>query len=84
MILERLKQKNIIVTGGTQGLGRGIALRLAEEGACGIAICGRNRANGEAAAEEIRKAGSGENGPVSTFPPTSASKSNAGRSSGRP
>ncbi len=60
MILERLKQKNIIVTGGTQGLGRGIALRLAEEGACGIAICGRNKENGEAAAEEIRKAGSGK------------------------
>jgi NAD(P)-dependent dehydrogenase (short-subunit alcohol dehydrogenase family) len=62
MILERLKQKNIIVTGGTQGLGRGIARRLAEEGAAGIAICGRNRENGDTAAEEIRTAGSGRTG----------------------
>lgn len=46
-----------IVTGGTQGLGRGIARHLAEEGAAGLTICGRNKSNGEAAAAEISRNG---------------------------
>ena len=52
-----LREKVIIVTGGTQGLGKGIALHLADCGAQGIVICGRNRENGEASAGEIRDIG---------------------------
>ena len=52
-----LSGKTFIVTGGTQGLGKGIALHLAACGAEGIVICGRNRENGEASAREIREAG---------------------------
>jgi NAD(P)-dependent dehydrogenase (short-subunit alcohol dehydrogenase family) len=54
---ELLHDKIFIVTGGTQGLGRGIALYLAGEGAAGLVICGRNRDNGEAVANEINTAG---------------------------
>ncbi len=46
-----------IVTGGTQGLGKGIALYLAQHGAKGLIICGRNMRNGKASAQEIREAG---------------------------
>lgn len=47
------KGKYYVVTGGTQGLGRGIALELAENGAEGIVICGRNAENGEHVKNEI-------------------------------
>ena len=52
-----LEGRFFIVTGGTQGLGRGIALRLGNEGAAGLTICGRNRDNGQAAAIEISQTG---------------------------
>lgn len=52
-----LSGKTFVVTGGTQGLGRGIALHLARQGAAGIVICGRNQENGRAAAQEISEAG---------------------------
>ncbi len=52
-----LGEKVFIVTGGTQGLGKGIALHLADCGAEGIVICGRNRENGEASAREIMDSG---------------------------
>lgn len=58
MSAQLLAGKIFIVTGGTQGLGRAIALHLAREGAAGILVCGRNRENGEQAAGEITKAGS--------------------------
>ena len=45
--------KYFVVTGGTQGLGRGIAHELAENGAEGIVICGRNINNGESVKNEI-------------------------------
>ena len=48
-----LREKVFIVTGGTQGLGKGIALHLADCGAEGIVICGRHRENGKRSAREI-------------------------------
>jgi NAD(P)-dependent dehydrogenase (short-subunit alcohol dehydrogenase family) len=47
-----LKGKTALVTGGSEGIGRGIALALAREGV-DIAICARRRAPLEAAAAEI-------------------------------
>jgi NAD(P)-dependent dehydrogenase (short-subunit alcohol dehydrogenase family) len=46
--LEKLSLagKVAVVTGGTQGLGEAIAHMLAERGAEGLVICGRNEANG--------------------------------------
>lgn len=52
-----LQGRRYIVTGGTQGLGRGIAVHLADEGAAGLVICGRNRDNGEESAAQIRRTG---------------------------
>jgi NAD(P)-dependent dehydrogenase (short-subunit alcohol dehydrogenase family) len=47
-----------LITGGTQGLGLAIAKRLAQEGARGIAISGRNSDKGQGAAESVRLLGS--------------------------
>jgi len=46
-----------LVTGGTQGLGEAIARMLAERGAAGLVICGRNVERGEAVAREITAQG---------------------------
>jgi NAD(P)-dependent dehydrogenase (short-subunit alcohol dehydrogenase family) len=46
-----------VITGGTQGLGLAIAKRLAQEGAPGIVISGRNPGKGKEAAENIRSLG---------------------------
>jgi enoyl-[acyl-carrier protein] reductase III len=49
---------SVLVTGGTRGIGKTIALRLASEGAARVALgYMRNDAAAEAAAEEVRKAG---------------------------
>jgi NAD(P)-dependent dehydrogenase (short-subunit alcohol dehydrogenase family) len=53
----RVAGKVFVVTGGTQGAGEGIAMQLAEEGAAGVVICGRNEANGERVAGALRAAG---------------------------
>ncbi|MFC0810389.1 SDR family NAD(P)-dependent oxidoreductase, partial [Ensifer sp. P24N7] len=49
--------RHFLVTGGTQGVGLAIANRLAEEGAAGIIIAGRNRERGEAAAAGLTAQG---------------------------
>ncbi len=46
-----------VVTGGTQGLGEAAARLLAERGAAGLVICGRNVERGEAIATELSAAG---------------------------
>jgi NAD(P)-dependent dehydrogenase (short-subunit alcohol dehydrogenase family) len=52
-----LQDKVVLVSGGTQGLGAGVARRAAAEGAAGIAITGRNAETGERLAAEISAAG---------------------------
>jgi NAD(P)-dependent dehydrogenase (short-subunit alcohol dehydrogenase family) len=54
---KNLNNKVIIITGGTQGLGEGIARYLAELGVAGLVICGRNEANGQRVAAELTKIG---------------------------
>jgi NAD(P)-dependent dehydrogenase (short-subunit alcohol dehydrogenase family) len=51
-----LKGKVAVVTGGTQGIGKATALRLAREGAS-VAICARTKEAVDATAGEIQKAG---------------------------
>jgi len=51
-----LKGKVAAVTGGSEGIGRATALRLAQEGAS-VAICARRADQLEQAASEMRKAG---------------------------
>lgn len=52
-----LSGKVALITGGTQGLGREIALEAARRGAEGVAICGRGVDRGAEVAEEIEAAG---------------------------
>lgn len=49
-----LKDKVAVVTGGSRGIGRGIALSLASEG-CRLAICARNESELANSVEEIKK-----------------------------
>lgn len=51
-----LKGKNAIITGGGSGLGKAVAIALANEGV-NIGITGRNEENLKNAAEEIKKLG---------------------------
>ena len=46
-----------VVTGGTQGIGAGIARRLAEWGAAGLVICGRDAERGEAVRADLQRLG---------------------------
>jgi NAD(P)-dependent dehydrogenase (short-subunit alcohol dehydrogenase family) len=46
-----------LVTGGTQGIGAAVALALAQAGARGVVICGRNREGGARVKADIEAAG---------------------------
>lgn len=52
-----LEGKTVLVNGGTQGLGRGVALAAAAQGAAAVAVTGRNAGRGRAVEEELSKAG---------------------------
>lgn len=54
----KLKDKVAIITGGTKGIGYGIALEYVREGAK-VVITGRNAETGAAAEKELQKAGGG-------------------------
>lgn len=56
MDLLSLKGKTALVTGGNRGIGKGIALALAQAGA-DVAIHARDESAGRKAVEEIKKAG---------------------------
>jgi NAD(P)-dependent dehydrogenase (short-subunit alcohol dehydrogenase family) len=55
--MSLLKDKVVLVSGGTQGLGAGVARQAAREGAAGIAITGRNADAGEQLAAGITASG---------------------------
>jgi NAD(P)-dependent dehydrogenase (short-subunit alcohol dehydrogenase family) len=56
-LLPRNDSTIAVITGGTQGLGLAIAKRLAQEGAPGIVITGRNSERGQSAAQEVQALG---------------------------
>jgi 3-oxoacyl-[acyl-carrier protein] reductase len=63
LLSRRLSGQAAVVTGGSRGIGRAIALALAREGARVVVNYARSRELGEAVAAEIRSAG-GEAVPV--------------------
>jgi len=57
MISLSLKDKVVVVTGGTQGVGEAIARASAQAGAAGLCITGRNKERGDKVAADISKKG---------------------------
>jgi enoyl-[acyl-carrier protein] reductase III len=55
--MDELRGKVVLVTGGTRGIGRAIALRLAQEGADVAVNYSRNAEHAEAAVHELRALG---------------------------
>src|SRR6266550_3651173 len=56
--MNSLENRSVVVTGGTRGIGKAIALRLVSEGATRVVLgYMRNDKAAESAAEEIRAAG---------------------------
>jgi len=53
----KVQGKVFVVTGSTQGIGEGVARHLAELGAAGLIVCGRNEDKGASVAESLTKAG---------------------------
>ena len=53
--MERLSGKNILITGGSQGLGRAMALRFARDGTAGLSLVARNRDQLSKVGDEVRK-----------------------------
>ena len=49
----KLKDKVFIITGATSGMGKGITLKFAEEGAL-LIINGRNQERGKAVLDEVK------------------------------
>jgi len=52
-VLVALTGRIVAVTGGTQGVGEGVARHAREAGAAGLVLCGRDRARGEAVAADL-------------------------------
>lgn len=54
---RRLDGRVCLVMGGTSGIGRATALRMAQEGARAVIVTGRRQALGDALADDIRRLG---------------------------
>jgi NAD(P)-dependent dehydrogenase (short-subunit alcohol dehydrogenase family) len=57
MQINQMKDRRVLVTGSGTGIGRGIALEFAKEGAAVALHYGRDRSGAESAAEEITQRG---------------------------
>lgn len=55
MMLQMLKGKKVLITGGTAGIGKQIAITFAEQGAC-VAIFGTNKERAEKVLLELKEA----------------------------
>src|SRR6266849_2437546 len=60
--MSKLTGKNILITGGSQGLGREMALRFAREDAAGLSLVARHADQLNKVRDEIRKIGPSRTG----------------------